>query len=154
MEIKYTKEGIELDGKLIPLKEIVDKFNSAKVYNDNLALMTISWNGRGGSVCEQIVRPLDKLQRLKELLVGKQVYFGEIWGKHSDVYGQIENKQIEITVDKTKVKSFLTHYTKGHNYDHSFIYNYTEEANDQMDEEEFIEGGHEKDIQEINEILK
>lgn len=154
MKIKYTKLGVEFDGKLITLEEINEKCNSAKILEDNLALLTIQWDERGGSVTEQIVKPLDKINRLKDLLLNKEVSFGEIWGKHSEVYGNISEKDMEITTDKKEIKNFLIENPNGRDYDHSFIDNYIDETEDQMDEEDFIESGHKRDIEEIIELLK
>lgn len=34
-----------------------------------------------------------------ENIIGKEVYFGEIEGKHSNVYGTIEKQEIELVSD-------------------------------------------------------
>lgn len=50
---------------------------------------------------------------------GKQVYFGEILGKHSEVYGQFEPGDITVVTDDpefiTKLKQFIGAHVSGYN---------------------------------------
>jgi len=34
-----------------------------------------------------------------EKLIGKEIYFGEVLGKHSDIYGTLEKDDIEVKSD-------------------------------------------------------
>ena len=54
----------------------------------------------------------------------------------------------------TGVQTCALPISNGRDYDHSFIDNYIDETEDQMDEEDFIESGHKRDIEEIIELLK
>ena len=49
---------------------------------------------------------------------GMEAYFGEIAGKHSEIYGTVEEDEIKITDDAVE---FLATYPRGRCYDHSFI---------------------------------
>lgn len=52
-------------------------------------------------------------------LVGKQVYFGEVLGKHSEIYGEIESDEItQVPLDDesiTKVAAVLGDTWSGYN---------------------------------------
>lgn len=135
MNIKYKKDGIELeDGTVLLLSEITEKCNEINLKENKLVLLEMGWEGRSGSIFEQIVLPLENVLRLKELLLDKEVYFGEIWGKHSEVYGSISEDTFEIVKDKKKIKEFLAEFPTGHDYDHSFIYTFVEKCETQLDE--------------------
>lgn len=41
---------------------------------------------------------------------GKEVYFGEVLGKHSEVYGAIEEKDITLVTTETKVIEIFEEY--------------------------------------------
>lgn len=136
MNITYKKDGIELvDKTFISLEYINEMCNDIKIKENNLVLLEIGWDGRGGSVFEQIVLPKKNALIVKDILLNREVYFGEIWGKHSEVCGEVSEKDFKVVVDKNKIKSFLQAYPSGHNYDHSFIYT-------------FIESNEEDEIQE------
>ena len=40
--------------------------------------------------------------------MGKTIYFGEVLGKHSDIYGELEESDIELITDDQKVIELLT----------------------------------------------
>lgn len=135
MKITYKKDGIELeDGTFLSLGEITENCNAIKLIEDKLVLLEMGWDGRSGSIFEQIVLPSENVLRLKEILLDKEVYFGEIWGKHSEVYGEISEETFEIITDEDKIKAFLSEYPSGHDYDHSFIYTFIEECETQLEE--------------------
>lgn len=133
MKITYKKDGIELDGNFLSLVEITEKCNEIKLKENKLVLLKLHWGGRHGDVLEQIVLPSDNALQLKDYLLGKEIYFGEIWGKHSEVYGEMEEKDFEIVKDKKKIKEFLAEYPSGHDYDHSFIYTFIERAEENLE---------------------
>lgn len=51
--------------------------------------------GRQGDLSGIFVADKDNVDRI----IGKEVYFGEVLGKHSEVYGTIEEKDIELKSD-------------------------------------------------------
>ena len=51
--------------------------------------------GRSGDLSGIFVADKASVERI----IGKEVYFGEVLGKHSEVYGTIEAKDIELKSD-------------------------------------------------------
>jgi len=135
MNIKYKKDGIELHDKtFISLEHIHNMCNEIKIKEDDLVLLKLEWNGRGGKVCETIALPYKKALRVKEILLYKEVCFGEIWGKHSQVSGDMCDKTFSISLDKSEVESFLQYYPSGHEYNHSFIWTFIWSEEEKLDE--------------------
>lgn len=59
-----------------------------------------------------------------------QVYFGEVLGKHSEIYGSIEEKEIEMITDDENVLSVIKKYglqTGFNPFDYSVPSSYREE---------------------------
>jgi hypothetical protein len=64
-------------------------------------LVAFEWDCRRGGVVEGLfVTTPEKLAAA----IGKQIYFGEILGKHSDVYGTLEIKDVTV---KSRDQSFI-----------------------------------------------
>ena len=154
MSIKYKKDGIEINGEFFSLVTITEKCNEIKLKEDKLVILQMSWDSRGGSVFEQRALPLENALRVKDILLGETVDFGEIWGKHSEVYGTMEEKDFKIIEDKKKVKEFLRQHPNGIDYDHSFIERFIERAEENL---EYNEEDHDVDqetIDELNSLLR
>lgn len=66
-----------------------------------------------------------------ENLIGKEVYFGEVLGKHSEVYGVIEKDDITLVTNDPSVIDALGDFSAGHN-----PLDYVEEEEDEDGEEE------------------
>jgi len=149
--VEYKKNGILLsDGTFLTLEHITNMCNTIKAKEDNLVILQMSWNGRGGEVFEQICLPKKKAVRIQEILQGQEVYFGEIWGKHSEVYGEMEESDFKIKKDKELVKAFLEKYPSAHEYDHSFIFTFIDRFED---DPESCENVTEEMIKELRSIL-
>lgn len=152
MQIKYKKDGIEVNGEFLSLQTITEKCNEVKLKEDKLVILEMCWEGRGGDVTERRALPLENALKLKELLLGREVYFGEIWGKHSEVYGTMTEDTFEIIKDKKKIKEFLKNNPNGLDYNHSFIDTFTDRV------EEYLEYGEElpedEDQELVDEIYK
>ena len=133
MKIEYRKDGIIVGDAFLSLSDIIEECNNIKLKEDNLVLLKMHWAGRSGNVLEQITLPLDNALEVKDFLLGREVYFGEIWGKHSEVYGAMEESTFEIVKDKKKIKNFLSNFPSGHDYDHSFIYTFIENAEEKLE---------------------
>ena len=136
-KITYTEQGMMIDGKLYGIDTINLKVNQKRIKNQKLAILTIEWEGyRRGfeGICERLVAPLDTLKEIYDLMMGQQVYFGEIAGKHSEVYFTVEKEHITIDTSPTEVTAFLKEFPNGHDYDHSALqtvyYDYSEEDGD------------------------
>lgn len=135
MKIEYKKDGIIIGDTFLLLSDIVEECNNIKIKEDKLALLEMGWDRRGGTIFEIRALPLKNALRVKEILLDKEVYFGEIWGKHSDVYGSISEETFEIIKNKKKIKDFIKEYPNGIDYNHSFIHTFIEnnEYNEMQD---------------------
>ena len=77
-----------------------------------------------------------------EFMIGKELYFGEVLGKHSEIYGKLYRSEITfITNDPAAIEIFITHDLKigycpidalEHGYE---SYEYDEEMFDKDSEE-------------------
>ena len=136
MKITYLKDGIIVGDAFLSLSDIIEECNNIKLKEDKLVLLEMGWDGRGGSAFEKRALPLKNALRVKEILLDKEVYFGEIWGKHSEVYGSMSEDTFEIIKDKKKIKDFIKEYPSGIDYNHSFIYAFIEnnEENEMQDD--------------------
>lgn len=88
-------------------KVFIPEVNSEKVWK-------FYWDcGRQGSVDSIFVA---RESELKEIY-GKTVYFGEVLGKHSEVYGDLESSEFSVISDDPKfVELFKEHIgSTGHN---------------------------------------
>lgn len=152
MEIEYKKDGIEIGGNFVSLKYINEMCAEVNIKEQNLVLLELSWNGRGGSVLEQRTLPLKNALRVKEIILDREVYFGEIWGKHSEVCGTMCEKTIKIEQDSEKVKGFLKEFPSGIDYDHSFINTFIEVEEERLEWE--AQNANEDDItqEELDEL--
>ena len=123
MEIKYKEDGLEINGVFLSLDEITNNVNNEKIKNKELCLMTIEWSYSRNfdGAYEKIVLPLESAKRFKEVFVGVEIYFGEIAGKHSEIYGDLEENEITTETDMTVINDFLSRFPYGRDFNHSFI---------------------------------
>ena len=142
MNIEFLENGISVNDKFLSLEEITHKVNEVKAKKHKLGLMIISWPGGRGwdGATEKFVGPLKNLKRMKEILKGKTIYFGEIAGKHSEVYGTLDESDMVIHEDVAGVQTFLKECPGGHQYDHSFLHQFLDDATCGGYEDEFDEG--------------
>jgi hypothetical protein len=72
--------------------------------NKMKGIYSFYWNyGRGGSVSSIFIATKEDVAKL----IGKDVYFGEILGKHSEVYGNIKDEDIKLLTDNQEfIKQF------------------------------------------------
>lgn len=62
--------------------------------------------GRMGTLEGVFVAEKEKLNNL----IGKHIYYGEVLGKHSEVYGNLEKEEVTmVTDDENVVKLFETY---------------------------------------------
>lgn len=129
----YTKDGIEVDGVFYPLQDIINECNNAKITELDLVILEFYWTRRRSSdIYESRVFPLHIANQIMEEMIDKEIYFGEIEGKHSEVYGTLDDDEVKITDDKEAVKAFLSINPDGISYNHSFIYAFYENASDEF----------------------
>ena len=118
--IKYTSEGIIINNLLIPLEEVIEKVNIEKVKSLKLGLLKIKVFRRAKDIYEYIVLPINTLKKINKLLLNKEIYFGEIEGKHSEVIVDLSEENFEIITGLEQVVSFLNKNPDRHSYNHSF----------------------------------
>lgn len=132
-QITYKKDGILIDETFISLSEITERCNLEKVKGDKLFLLKMEWKGWRGfdeGILERIVLPIEKIETIKKIILGKEIYFGEIAGKHSDVYNTLDEDDIEVIEDQKAILEFLSANPSGHEYNHSFLHTFNDYAND------------------------
>lgn len=118
--MEYLENGIKVNNEFYLLQDIIQKCTKVKVEKENSVLLKIEWDGRGGNAYEYAVYPKDKAEKIKSLLLDKEVYFGEIWGKHSEVYGKVTEGDFSIIEDKEHIQNFLSYHPNGSDSNHSF----------------------------------
>lgn len=129
----YTKDGIEVDGVFYPLQDIINECNNAKIIELDLVVLEFLWERRRSSdIYESRVYPKTIAQQIMDEMLYKEIYFGEIEGKHSEVYGTLEGEEVDIIDDKEYVKEFLANNPNGMSYNHSFIDAFCENASDEF----------------------
>lgn len=151
--IEYLENGINVNGEFTSLKQITEKCNEVKLNSRDLVILKIHWSSRGGDVCEQRVYDRVVAEEVKELLVDKFVDFGEIWGKHSEVFGDIEYKDMSFIEDKKEIKQFLLENPNGSYYDHSFIESVFERYEEALEYEEELDEDYVDDLERLKEII-
>jgi len=132
-QIFYKKDGILIDDNFISLSEIIEKCNIEKIKENKLFLLRMEWDGWRGfdeGILEQIVLPMEKIEKIKKLILGKTIFFGEIAGKHSDIYNTLDENDIEIIEDSKTILNFMAENLNGHAYNHSFLYTFLNYAYD------------------------
>ena len=127
-KVNFTKNGLLIDGELFTLQQIQKECNRVKVDEDNLVLLKLYWKGGRGSsdITEQKVMKAINVEPLLNIIVGQEVHFGEIFGKHSNVYGNIDKEDITVETDFEKVVDFLINNPYGSDYNFSFLENLME----------------------------
>jgi hypothetical protein len=102
-----------------------------------LRYMKFYWDcGRMGCLRGKFVVNQDEYDRLMGL-VGKQIYFGEVLGKHSEIYGKLKAEDLEMVCDD---QAFLKKAQElGVDLDSGF--NPLNDADEDEDEDEDDEAG-------------
>lgn len=132
MKTIYKKDGIQIGDEFLSLTDIIKNCNEVKVKDENLVLFKMEWGSRRGfdGILEEIVLPKKNVEIIKKHIIGKEIYFGEIAGKHSEIYGKLEESETKVIEDPEKIEDFLRKNPSGHSYNHSFLYTYSDYAND------------------------
>ena len=96
----FTKEELEiiLDSLGTNHIELQNKINEvlAKLEGYDLCLWQFGWDcGRQGEVTGIFKATKNQVENI----IGQEVYFGEILGKHSDIYGAIDKGEITLVSD-------------------------------------------------------
>lgn len=120
---EYTSKGIIVDGTEVSLEEITKQVNIVKIKEEDLMFVSFYWDGGRGwdGAWEEFVLPRAKAERIVEMMVGNEIYFGEIAGKHSEIFGDLNESDVLTSIDPERVANFLNNSPGGHVYNHSFI---------------------------------
>jgi hypothetical protein len=120
--MEYTSEGIIVNDKKILLSTIIYEVNRRSVIEENLVLLTITMEpSRNDSGAEQIIcLTLSNAIELQDILKNKEVYFGDIFGKHSDVSFVIDEDSMKIDKDNNTVVRFISQNPSYQEFDFSF----------------------------------
>lgn len=74
--------------------------------NDS-AIYKFYWDwGRMGDVTGVFTASKEEIKKA----LGKRIYFGEILGKHSEIYGFLEEKDLTMVTDDKKVVALFSEY--------------------------------------------
>jgi hypothetical protein len=124
MSIVYTDKGILINNELILLGTITNNVNKEKIRKSNLGILTItmppSRNDEG--IIEEICLPLDDIYKLVEFLKLSPIYFGDIFGKYSDISIHLDDDNMIVSSSIYEVVAFMNDNPSGHSIDHhSFI---------------------------------
>lgn len=124
--MEYNKNGIvytDESGRRVELslEDITTEVNRVRVVG--YALMTLEWPVHRGfdGIKEQVVLLKENAEVFKERFAGTEVYFGDIAGKHSEIFGDLMEDEITINSDPEAVVNFLAMYPSGSDYNYSFI---------------------------------
>lgn len=123
MNYTFTTNGLKIGDEELSLEHIISEVSRIKVQENKLVLYTIAWRDFRGAddIEESVVIPKSEVGLLTGYVVGSQISFGEIHGKHSDVYGVIEDCDIHVEDSVEEVTKFLRSYPNGYYATHSFI---------------------------------
>ena len=145
-QIIYKKDGILIGDNFVSLSEIIKKCNKEKLKEEKLFLLKMEWKGWRGfdeGILEKIVLPIEKIETIKKFILGETIYFGEIAGKHSEVYNTLDENDIEVISDQKVILEFLSINPNGHEYNHSFLHTFSDMLsdgeNDEMSKEDIKE---------------
>ena len=139
MNIEYTKQGIVVNGVEILLADIINKVNELLIKETELCLLNLEWGSHRGfdGIYETRVMTLENANKFKDTMIGYEVYFGEIAGKHSDIYGTIDEEDIGIVTNIEEVKDFLRDYPEGEDYNFSFVDRICDQLPEDAEEDEY-----------------
>ena len=77
------------------------------------------WNcGRQGNLQGVFVSTPEKVSEL----IGKRIYFGEVLGKHSQIYGELEEKDLEKVTDDPAFIELFEKYNLRSGYNPFYYY--------------------------------
>ena len=131
--IEYCKDGIMINGELLLLSKVIKECDAIKISEEKLALLVMEWDGWRGfddGVFESIVLPIEKIEVIKKYIVGRTIFFGEIAGKHSEVFNTLDEEDMEVIDDPKVVGDFISANPSMHKYNHSFLYTFSDYASD------------------------
>lgn len=114
-----------LDLALSEIESVLQKHNLSLTDPDAASklLITLEWKGGRGfdGIMEQFIIDKDHWLSIKPILLGNEIYFGEIAGKHSEVFGDLKESEITESLDLKEILDFQQEYGLHNNPKHSFL---------------------------------
>lgn len=97
-------------------------------------LYSFHWDcGRMGDLEGLFIAEENEIKKL----IGKEIYFGEVLGKHSDIYGKLEEDHLKvITDDENVISIFENHFSDNTISGYNPLDFYEPEEDEDDDEEE------------------
>lgn len=109
MDIQYSADGMTINGELISWTEIDTGRNKLRFSNSVLVTIEFTYGRRGDDFEDNFIIDRDEWAALKAEMLGRQIYFGEIAGKHSEVVIELEESDIKETTDPIVIANFHAH---------------------------------------------
>jgi hypothetical protein len=145
-DVTFKKDGLIIGEEFITLGEINRKCKIEQIKDEKLLLLKMQWDGWRGfdeGILEVIALPAEKIDAIKKVILGRTINFGEIAGKHSEIYNTLDENDIEIIEDPESILAFMVATPGGHSYNHSFLNTFYEYAADGGYEDITEEQAHE-----------
>lgn len=79
----------------------------------SVGIYRFNWDSRGGSLSGIFAATTEEVKALE----GQEVYFGEVLGKHSEVYGTIDPGEITLVTDDPTAVDMFCKYRMDTGYD-------------------------------------
>jgi hypothetical protein len=115
----------QLKTALIEVELVLNKYDLSLKDKDveNKLLITLAWKSWRGfdGILEKFVISKEDWAKIKPILMEKEIYFGEIAGKHSEIFGNLKNDEITECSDIVALNEFQSTYGKNNNSQHSFL---------------------------------
>ena len=121
--VNYNQVGIVVQGVTIPVEQVMRNVYKKEIIEKDLVLFIINWERYRGfdGVTETFVIPKSNIEEIKNIILDKHIYFGEIAGKHSDIEGTIQEQDINVEQDKNIIMEFMVNNVSKHRANYSFI---------------------------------
>ncbi len=119
--MEYTTTGIIVDGEEISKETLLIEINTLRA--KGMGVLIIKWEGGRvmDEIKEQIIVKQSDYKDIRAFLVGTEIHFGEIAGKHSKICGDIEENDISISLTVKTVCDFMMKNPSGRLFHHSFL---------------------------------
>ena len=109
--MKYTSKGLIQDnGEILTIEDFTRNVYLKRIEEYDLILVKILWKRRRSRDLYQNFITSNSIEKVNHLLIGENVYFGEIEGKHSEVFGDIDSEDLSFITDKKEILEFYLNY--------------------------------------------
>jgi hypothetical protein len=114
---------ILLEAREYSVEELENIIAINKITSVADVLVSIKWVGNRNSptIEESFIVDNTFWTKFQPKIINKDINFGEIFGKHSEIYGQIEDSDITVIKDPESILTFIKNNHSRHVYNHSFL---------------------------------